>query len=182
MRITKVFTGKGDEGFSSYWKNKKLRKDSPIFYALGDIDELIALLGIANYYSHKSLKEEIEYLQKLLFLANADLVVPEGEEGPRIKEKYLKEIEEKIEKLSRELGSLKEFLIPSGNLCALFLHLSRTVARRAERSVVKLFDDFPQSKRVLKLLNRISDYLFLLARKSNKLEGVDEKLITSFEP
>jgi cob(I)alamin adenosyltransferase len=56
------------------------------------------------------------------------------------------------------------------------------VARRAERNVVKLFGEFPQSKRVLKLLNRISDYLFLLARKSNKLEGVNEKLITSFEP
>ena len=182
MRITKVFTGKGDEGFSSYWKNKRLRKDSPIFHTLGDIDETIAILGLANYYSHESLKKEIEYVQKLLFLANADLVIPEVEKGPRIKEKYLKELEEKIEKLNEELGNLKEFLIPSGNLCALFLHLARTVTRRAERSAVKLFDEFPQSKRVLKLLNRISDYLFLLARKSNKLEGVNEKLITSFEP
>ncbi len=182
MRITKVFTGKGDEGFSFYWKNKKAKKDHPIFHALGDIDELIAVLSLAFFYSHESLKSDIEEIQKFLFIANADLVVPEDTEGPRIKDEYLKKIEEKINELSKELGALKEFIIPSGNLTALYLHLARAIARRAERNVAVLIDDFPSAKRVLKLLNRISDYLFLLARKSNKMEGVDEKFITSFEP
>lgn len=183
MRITKVFTGKGDEGFSSYWKNKIERKDSKIFHALGDLDELNSLLGLCYFYcKDEDLKNEVERLQKLLFIAGAQLVVPEEEKGPELEEKIFDELEEKISKLSKNLGPLKEFILPSGTLTSLYFYLARAVSRRAERSVAALLDEFKSSKVVLKFLNRLSDYLFLLAREVTRREGGYERNLGSFKP
>ncbi|MEO0255136.1 MAG: cob(I)yrinic acid a,c-diamide adenosyltransferase [candidate division WOR-3 bacterium] len=183
MRITKVFTGKGDEGFSSYWKNKLERKDSKIFHALGDLDELNSLLGFCYFYSRdQDLKEEVEKLQKLIFIAGAQLIIPEEEKGPELNENIFKELEEKISKLSESLGPLKEFILPSGTLASLYFHLARAVSRRAERSVAALLDEFKSAKVVLKFLNRLSDYLFLLGREITRREGGYERTLGSFKP
>ncbi|MEN3046158.1 MAG: cob(I)yrinic acid a,c-diamide adenosyltransferase [Candidatus Hydrothermales bacterium] len=183
MRITKVFTGKGDEGFSYYWKDKKKRKDDKIFDALGDLDELNSILGFCYFYSKDDdVKEEVEKIQRLIFIASAQLIIPEEEKGPVIEDKILTELEEKIEKLSKSLGPLKEFIIPSGTLSSLYFHLARTVARRAERSVASLLDEHKSAQVVLKFLNRLSDYLFLLGREVNKREGGIERNLQAFKP
>jgi cob(I)alamin adenosyltransferase len=183
LRITKVTTKVGDQGFSFYYKNKKARKDSKIFHALGDLDELNSVLGFCYFYvKSEDIKKEVDYLQKLVFIAGAELIVPEEEKGPKIEDKVLKNMEQKIEKLQKELGSLREFILPSGSISSLYFHLARAVSRRAERSVASLLDEFKGAKNVLKFLNRLSDYLFLLARKSNKMEEGDERYLSSFKP
>ncbi|MEN3044519.1 MAG: cob(I)yrinic acid a,c-diamide adenosyltransferase [Candidatus Hydrothermales bacterium] len=183
MRITKVFTGKGDEGFSSYWKGKLKRKDDRIFHALGDLDELNTILGFCYFYCKDSdLREEVEKIQKLIFIATAQLIVPREEGGPVLDEKIFDEFEKKIAKLSKSLGPLKEFILPSGTVSSLFFQLARSVSRRAERSVASLLDEYESSKAVLKFLNRLSDYLFLLGREVNKREGGIERSLQAFKP
>ncbi|MGH7889285.1 MAG: cob(I)yrinic acid a,c-diamide adenosyltransferase, partial [Thermodesulfobacteriota bacterium] len=107
----------------------------------------------------------------------ADLASPPDIQVPRIKEERIAELENTIDKLLEELDPLKEFILPSGSGGGPYLHLARTVSRRAERRIVKLMEEEQLGENVLVYLNRLSDLLFVMARIENKRGDFDETYV-----
>jgi cob(I)alamin adenosyltransferase len=175
-RITKVYTRTGDEGLTSLIGGKRVSKDSLRVNAYGDIDELNAVLGIARSQAKDNeIKTIISACQNDLFIIGADLASPMDIVAPRIKANNISQLERTIDKFLKELDPLKEFILPTGTGGGHYLHLARTVARRAERSIVKLKRQEKKiNENVLKYLNRLSDLLFVMARIENKRAGFEE--------
>ncbi|HVY56188.1 MAG TPA: cob(I)yrinic acid a,c-diamide adenosyltransferase [Thermodesulfobacteriota bacterium] len=170
-RITKVYTKTGDEGLTSLIGGMRVSKASLRVDAYGDVDELNAVLGLArSVIRNKAVDELLETIQKDLFIVGADLASPPGLDVPRIKDDRIEALEHSIDTLLSSLEPLKEFILPGGKPGGAYLHLARTVARRAERKVARLIEEEgPESGRnVLVYLNRLSDLLFVMARIENK--------------
>lgn len=168
----KIYTKVGDGGQTKQISGKMVAKDDPQIVALGNVDELQSYLGvsIANL-SRKCqiLKPELRQLQRNLYLLEADIVVKDRHE---INEAKVKELEQRIDQITPKLPPIHEFILPGGLVTGANLQYARTLARRAERSLVKL--DRQEQKLAasnLKYINRLSDYLFILARYANVLDG-----------
>lgn len=175
MRITRVYTKTGDKGETSLVDGSRVSKDDPRVAAYGDVDELNSVLGLARSWSDDpEISSIVEHMQNDLFVLGADLATPPGTEVPRISPEMIDEQEKLIDSLLEELEPLREFILPGGSQCAAALHLARTVARRAERTVVTLgaLDELNQN--CLIYLNRASDLLFVLARIVNRRSGLAE--------
>jgi ATP:cob(I)alamin adenosyltransferase len=135
-RITKVYTRTGDKGLTSLVGGQRVSKASARVEAYGDIDELNAVLGIARLEAQDSeIKESIPEIQNDLFIIGADLASPPEIQVPRISKERITELEKIIDKFLEELEPLKEFILPSGRGGGPYLHLARTVSRRAERKL-----------------------------------------------
>ncbi len=168
-RITKVYTKTGDEGLTSLVGGMRVSKASPRVDAYGDVDELNAVLGLARAaVLNEKLAGILESVQKDLFIVGAELASPPGLEVPRIGEDRIKALESAIDGLLLELEPLREFILPGGKPGGAYLHFARTVARRAERKIVKLMEDDEVGKNVLIYINRLSDLLFVMARIENR--------------
>ncbi|MCS5626957.1 MAG: cob(I)yrinic acid a,c-diamide adenosyltransferase [Planctomycetes bacterium] len=179
MRITSVTTGDGDGGETGLGGGQVVSKDSLRIEALGGVDELNALIGLALAGElAEDVAEELGMVQNDLFDLGADLAVLEtdkpAEGACRIEGVQVDRLGNKIDTLQRELGPLEEFILPGGAAGAATLHLARTVCRRAERAVVALRRDEAIGSRVIPYLNRLSDLLFVLARRQNQAEGKPE--------
>ncbi len=176
MRITRVYTRSGDAGETSLVDGSRVRKDDPRVAAYGDVDELNSLLGIARAgLADQQLNESLGKIQNELFIVGADLATPLGVQVPRVGEDHVAEMERQIDLLLEELEPLREFILPGGTQPGATLHLARTVARRAERSVVTLAAQSAINEHALKYLNRLSDLLFVMARVANKRSGMREE-------
>ena len=174
-RITKVYTRTGDKGLTSLIGGKRVSKDSLRVDAYGEIDELNAVLGIVRSQAEDDeIKTIISIIQNDLFIIGADLASPMDILAPRIKPDSVEKLERTIDKFLKELEPLKEFILPTGRGGGHYLHLARTVARRAERSIVKLKREEEINENVLKYINRLSDLLFVMARIENKRSGFEE--------
>jgi cob(I)alamin adenosyltransferase len=178
-RITKVTTHLGDKGFTYLANKEKVIKSCRRIRALGEVDELNAIIGIVRALTKNS---EINYILKKiqghLFLLGAQLAHPKPpDKYPKIEERHLKFIENTAEKINMNLQPLEEFILPGGTLAGAFLHFARTVARRAERSVVHLIEKEHSHNLQIKYLNRLSDLLFILARYINKIGNSAEEQI-----
>ena len=168
-RITKVYTKTGDQGLTSLVGGMRVSKASSRVDAYGDVDELNAALGLArNAVLNQRLRDILEAVQKDLFIVGAELASPPGLEVPRIGEDRIKTLESAIDELLLRLEPLREFILPGGKPGGANLHFARTVARRAERKVVKLMEDEEVGKNVLIYINRLSDLLFVMARIENR--------------
>lgn len=177
-RITKVYTRTGDEGITSLVGGKRVRKDSSRVEAYGDIDELNALLGIVHAQANdKEIKKITLQIQNDLFIVGADLASPKEIRVPRINQQRTKKLEKFIDEFLKELDPLKEFIIPSGSPGGQYLHLARTVSRRAERQIVNLSKEEDINKNILKYINRLSDLLFVMARIENKRSNFEESYV-----
>lgn len=184
----KICTGKGDAGRTSIWGGRRLRKDDPRIEAIGGVDECNAAIGVALA---KGVPERIAVLlrqvQSMLFVVGSDLMAPDrsgpGASLPRVGESDAADLERAIDELELELPALRNFLIPGGTEAAAYLHLARTVCRRAERQVTRL-DEYregaeggePASAAVRVYLNRLSDMLFVAARYLNNTTGAGDVL------
>ena len=176
-RITKVYTKFGDKGETSLVGGEKVSKASHRVDSYGDVDELNSVLGLfINASNDIEIKELIKSIQNDLFIMGGDLATKKDSkyDVPRVNEKMYKILETQIDKFIDEVGDLKEFILPGGEFPGAFLHLARTVCRRAERKVVALMDIEDINHNVLVYLNRLSDLLFVLARVENKRNGVKE--------
>jgi cob(I)alamin adenosyltransferase len=174
-RITKVYTRTGDKGLTSLIGGKRVSKDSSRVNAYGEIDELNAVLGIVRSQAmDDEIKAIISVIQNDLFIIGADLASPMDILVPRIKPDSIKRLEQTIDKFLKELDPLKEFILPTGTGGGQYLHLARTVSRRAERSIVKLKREETINEDVLKYINRLSDLIFVMARIENKRGGFEE--------
>lgn len=176
MRITRVYTKTGDAGETSLVDGSRVSKAHERVAAYGDVDELNSLLGLARVgLADAQLDEALGKIQNELFIVGADLASPLTIQVPRVDETHISELEQLIDSLLEELEPLREFILPGGTQLGASLHLARTVARRAERSIVTLAAREEINERALIYLNRLSDLLFVMARVANHRAGVREQ-------
>lgn len=176
MRITRVYTKTGDAGETSLVDGSRVSKAHERVAAYGDVDELNSLLGLARVgLPDAQLDEALGKIQNELFIVGADLASPLTIQVPRVDETHISELEQLIDSLLEELEPLREFILPGGTQLGASLHLARTVARRAERSIVTLAAREEINEQALIYLNRLSDLLFVMARVANQRAGVREQ-------
>lgn len=171
VRIDKIYTKKGDKGITMLGDGKRLSKSETRFHAIGTVDELNSSLGVALLsINNPEMKKEINMIQNDLFDCGADLAVTGSELGYeplRILESQVHHLEELIDKWNEALAPLNSFILPAGSASASYLHLARTIARRSERSVILLNENEAVNPNLICYLNRLSDYLFVIARVCN---------------
>ncbi|MBO1323722.1 cob(I)yrinic acid a,c-diamide adenosyltransferase [Acetobacter sp. TBRC 12305] len=178
IRIDKVVTRGGDKGETSLGDGARVGKDSARIEALGALDEVNATIGLVRAHaqhaehgsSARSVVAELAALQNLLFDIGADLCQPEGprtQRARRVDESLIDEMEDWIEQMRAHQQPLRGFVLPGGSMAACWAHMARTQVRRAERQVVALARQEQVNPAILKILNRLSDYFFVLARYFN---------------
>lgn len=168
IRIDRVVTRGGDGGETSLGDGQRVAKDDARVEAYGTVDEANALIGQVRLYCGEA---ALERIQQDLFDIGADLCVP-GEAGARLRLDGGKcaTLEAELARLNETLPPLTSFVLPSGDAAVVAAHLARTVVRRAERRVVTLARLTPINPEIVRYLNRLSDYLFVLARYLAKSE------------
>ena len=172
----KIYTKTGDGGKTSLFDNTRVWKSNERIMSYGVVDELNSTLGIAISIDNDSkIKDILVKIQNDLFIVGSDLANPDMSNTKiRTTEKMVKFLEESIDMFEAELDELNSFILPGGTLLASILHLTRTVARRAETHVVALSQNEQISEQSSVYLNRLSDLLFVLARTSNKIKNVPD--------
>ncbi|MFA5792768.1 MAG: cob(I)yrinic acid a,c-diamide adenosyltransferase [Candidatus Gracilibacteria bacterium] len=163
-----IATKTGDNGTTSLFNGERVKKNDKRIEALGAVDELNAHLGLLATTPNTKI---ICKIQKDLFKLGAIIANPSSKENMQ---KELAELEEELEELEAKLPPLKNFILPSGHTLAVNAHIARTVCRRAERYIVALKNTDPS---ILKYLNRLSDYLFLLSHQINIKKHKEETLV-----
>lgn len=174
----KIYTKIGDKGKTCLFGcTEMVSKDDARIEAVGALDELNSVIGVSlNFVSDAELKIILKKIQNDLFQVGADLASSfQNNNVPRVTEKHVLEIEKHIDQMEELLGMPKKFILPGGTPASSFLHLCRTVARRAERSLVKASSQIALNPEMLKYINRLSDYLYVLARKANKEVEIKEQ-------
>ncbi|MBN1442772.1 MAG: cob(I)yrinic acid a,c-diamide adenosyltransferase [Planctomycetes bacterium] len=179
MRITRVYTRSGDDGSTRLGGGGKVSKDSRRTEAYGTVDELNSCVGWALAGDlDRDVREELRRIQNDLFHLGADLCLREEEKKdrdvPRIEARHVERLERFIDRLQPGLGPLEEFILPGGAPAAAALHLARAVCRRAERTAVALSSAEEIGAVVIPYLNRLSDALFVMARRENQRCGEPE--------
>ena len=176
MRISKVTTKSGDRGKTSLGNGERISKSHLIINLLGDIDELNSQIGSAISSCKSSLiSSELQSIQQDLFNLGGEISIFNS--GTiLIGDDKVKFLEERIEDLNQTLKPLKEFIMPGGDEFCSRIHLARAVCRRAERSCVAVLDLVEEKNIWLPYLNRLSDYLFVLARYVSSERGSEEIL------
>ncbi len=179
----KIYTRTGDKGITSLGSGDRVSKSDARLEAYGSLDELNCFLGeLVLRLAEKSgvahlprLESEVMRIQNDLFTLGAHLACPSEEQRqnlPRLPLSRVSNLEHEIDWMSAQLPPLKEFILPSGTSICVQYHICRTVTRRAERRCVALGNTVEAS--IVEYLNRLSDYLFVCARLSSHLEGVQE--------
>jgi cob(I)alamin adenosyltransferase len=171
VQLTRIYTRGGDKGKTSLGNGERRVKYDRRVAAYGTVDEANAVLGIARLHCEGRLAEMLERLQNDLFDLGADLCTPEAEnpEYPplRIIPQQVARLEREIDALNAELKPLKTFVLPGGTPASAYLHLARTVVRRAEREITALAGHETVNPEAIRFVNRLSDLLFVMARWGN---------------
>jgi cob(I)alamin adenosyltransferase len=174
--LNRIYTRTGDDGTTALGSGARRRKYDLRVAAYGTVDELNAVIGLARLHSGTDPETDamLARIQNDLFDLGADLSTPDKAKGPggerlAIVDAQTERLEREIDRLNAELEPLRSFVLPGGHPGAAFLHLARTVARRAERLIVELGDrpgeTVPAAAR--KYINRLSDLLFVASRRLN---------------
>jgi cob(I)alamin adenosyltransferase len=166
--LTRIYTRSGDKGKTSLGNGVRLPKYHARFEAIGDVDEANAALGLVRLYVEEELNRKLAGLQNDLFDVGADLCMPEDNQPRlRILPNQVDQLEKSIDHFNQELQPLTSFVLPGGTIAASYLHLARTITRRAERRVTELADCENINPEIVRYLNRLSDLLFVLSRYLN---------------
>ena len=181
MKITKVYTRGGDMGKTSLVGGQRVSKASERLEAYGTVDELSSHLGLlASLLADDDDKAMITRIQNNLFNVCTNLATDQ-EQTTLSPSAYLPEgeielVEQKIDEIMKLLPEKQGFVLPGGTKEAAQAHVCRTVCRRAERRIVALSEEADVSPEVQQYINRLSDYLFVLAKKLNFIAGKQEKI------
>jgi len=179
VRLTRIYTRGGDKGETSLGGGSRVPKHALRVAAYGTVDEANAAIGIARLHvgiglgagADAEADAMLGRVQNDLFDLGADLCTPEGGRRSagalRISAAQVDRLEHEIDAMNASLRPLDSFILPGGSPTAAYLHLARTVARRAERLVGQLAQAEPVNPEALKYLNRLSDHLFVLGRRAN---------------
>ncbi len=170
--LNQIYTRSGDAGETSLGDGNRVPKTHARISAYGTVDELNSVIGLVRSVElPEQLDEWLFRIQNDLFDVGADLCVPESEapEHPplRVVESQIQQLEAWIDQINESLERLTSFVLPGGSPASAWLHLARTVCRRAEIAVWQLHEDEPVNDQVAQYLNRLSDLLFVLAQDCN---------------
>lgn len=165
-----VYTKTGDQGETAVWGNKRLKKSHPIIEANGSIDEFSSMIGVViaeiPTLSPPLTKVQKDLYEIMAYIAHSPVTID-------ALEKRTLEIEKEIDSIDASLPALTSFILPQGTKEASWLNLLRTTCRRAERKVVEIADSQSAiDQQILRYLNRLSDYLYVLSRKYNSKEEI----------
>jgi cob(I)alamin adenosyltransferase len=177
VKLNKIYTRTGDDGTTGLVDGSRRAKHDARMVAIGDVDELNSALGLAAMVVAPEIADEIVRIQNDLFDLGADLATPLGafdtpDFAPsdmvlRIVQSQVDWLEHAIDRHNGALPPLRSFILPGGSEAAARVHLARAIARRAERGVTALAVAEPVNPAALGYINRLSDYLFVLARAIN---------------
>jgi cob(I)alamin adenosyltransferase len=174
--LNKIYTRTGDDGTTALGTGERRKKYDLRIAAYGTLDETNSVIGIARLHTAEdaALDAALSRIQNDLFDVGADLTTPGKGKGPggarlTVTAAQVDWLEAEIDRLNDELAPLRSFILPGGSAAAAYLHLARTVCRRAERLIAELNDKAGESvtPEVLKYVNRLSDFLFVAARHAN---------------
>jgi cob(I)alamin adenosyltransferase len=185
VKLTRIYTKGGDKGETSLGRGERVAKHDLRVEAYGTSDEANAVIGLARSAIDRTVKNDalrahvdgmLKRIQNDLFDLGADLCTIEGKAGEqalRVLPSQTERLEKEIDAMNGELSPLTSFILPGGSEAAAWLHLARTVTRRAERCMTALAAEQPVSPEAIKYINRLSDHLFVLSRKLNDNGGSD---------
>ncbi len=182
----KIYTRTGDDGSTSLFSGLRVSKHDLRIEAYGTVDELNSHLGLAAAFTDSpAVIEHLNTLQSELFVLGSDLATPSdpppSREVPRILTASIQRLESAIDTLTGDLPALTQFILPGGSPAAAHLQVARTICRRAERISLALSERESLNPAILPYLNRLSDFLFTLARHQNHVLGVSEPTWTAPE-
>lgn len=177
VKLTRIYTRGGDKGKTSLGSGRRVPKHDLRVTAYGTVDEANAVIGIARLHSSGDgeVDQMLMRIQNDLFDLGADLCTPEepgldpemAKVALRIVDAQVDRLEREIDRMNAELAPLNSFILPGGQPAAAHLHLARTVVRRAEREMTALAETEPVNPAAIRYVNRLSDHLFVLARRVN---------------
>jgi cob(I)alamin adenosyltransferase len=176
----KIYTKTGDDGTTSLFSGGRVRKDHLRVEAYGTIDELNSILGVVRALQpHPTIDAWLYRLQYELFNLGADLATPPDAKSAwviRVTPAQVTWLEQSIDEMDAQLKPLKHFILPGGTAVSAQLHVARTVCRRAERVMVTLAEHETLGEATQQYVNRLSDWLFIVARYANFLADVAEPI------
>ena len=171
VKLTRIYTGGGDAGETSLGDGRRVAKHDLRVSAYGTVDEANACIGLARLHCEGAVDEILARAQNDLFDLGADLCRPQTDDPKkpalRISAAQVTRLEAEIDRINADLDPLESFVLPGGTPGAAYLHLARTVTRRAERDATVLSTQEAVNAEALRYLNRLSDLLFVLARHVN---------------
>ncbi len=172
--LNKIYTRTGDKGDTALSDGSRVAKHDPRVEAYGTVDELNATLGLCRLHAGGTLADRLAVIQNDLFDLGADLSRPDmtaddtaGYPVLRMIDAQVLRLEAEIDDMNADLKPLRSFILPGGSALSAYLHLSRTVARRAERRATELATGGDANPAAIRYLNRLSDWLFVAARQAN---------------
>ena len=180
--LNRIYTRTGDDGSTALGSGERRPKYDLRVAAYGTVDEVNAVIGVARLHAaaNPELDAVLARIQNDLFDVGADLCLPDKGKGPGgarldVTDAQVEWLERQIDRLNGELEPLRSFILPGGSAAAAYLHLARTVCRRAERLLVELKDRPGESvtAAAIKYVNRLSDFLFVAARFANDKGAAD---------
>jgi cob(I)alamin adenosyltransferase len=164
----KIYTKTGDKGTTSLIGGRRVPKNHQRIEAYGTVDELIAFLGVVrDYVKNPDIQNNIIRIQDELMVCAAMLATDDEvyqKKFPKLSESSTVWLETEMDKMEKGLTTLTKFLLPGGHPAVSFCHVARTVCRRAERMTIGIEEKVTFSSDVVRYLNRLSDYLFVLSR------------------
>ncbi len=176
VKLDRIYTRGGDKGMTSLGNGERVPKHDLRVEAYGAVDEANAAIGLARLHTAGTdLDAMLSRIQNDLFDLGADLCTPEDEENDprrrpalRVDQVQVDRLEAEIDAMNANLSALTSFILPGGSPAAAYLHLARTITRRAERLVTALQDAERLNPAALSYINRLSDHLFVAARHANQ--------------
>jgi cob(I)alamin adenosyltransferase len=173
----KAYSGTGDKGQTSLYGGTRVEKANPRVEAYGAVDELNSQVGVARaHIKEKRLSLMLKSIQRDLWILGGDLASELVTTNvPRITKEQLFTLESVTDELNSDLPRLQRFILPGGSVAGAELHVARAVCRRAERRIVALSKVESINPEVLPYINRLSSFLFVLARTVNKMQRVPEE-------
>jgi cob(I)alamin adenosyltransferase len=181
VKLNKIYTRTGDDGSTGLVDGTRLSKDSLRVAAYGDVDETNSVIGLARLHvDNQRLNAMLSRIQNELFDLGADLATPlpdgdakDPEYALRVVPEQTARLETELDALNADMAPLTSFILPGGHPPAAYLHQARTVARRAERTMVALSQSSAVNPEALRYINRLSDFLFVAARWCNDQGDAD---------
>ena len=171
VKIDKIYTRGGDKGETSLTDGTRAKKYNQRIEAYGTVDESNATIGLARMHTQGSEDDMLSRIQNDLFDLGADVSMPTGskfeDSALRVTQEQVDRLEHEIDQMNENISPLNSFVLPGGSKASAYLHLSRTIVRRAERLLVSAAEEVEISPITIKYLNRLSDHLFIMSRKTN---------------
>jgi cob(I)alamin adenosyltransferase len=172
VKLNKIYTRTGDDGMTGLVDGSRRAKHAPRIAAYGTVDEANAVIGIVRLHTDGAADAMLARIQNDLFDVGADLATPGDDFAPspmvlRATDAEVDRLEQEIDAMNAELTALTSFILPGGTPASAYLHLARTVVRRAERLCTEAATAEPVNPTAIRYLNRLSDHLFVMARFLN---------------